>query len=66
MTQPEDVHPLSFLPVLGNLSHLELGLVTIEVILVLLSKSPVLKTLVLKVGIELISGSSIFLKVANL
>ncbi|MCH99469.1 F-box/FBD/LRR protein, partial [Trifolium medium] len=43
----EDVYPVSALPVFANLSQLELGLVTIEVILGLLQKSPLLKTLVL-------------------
>ncbi|KAK2416819.1 hypothetical protein QL285_039179 [Trifolium repens] len=41
----EDVYPVSTLPVFANLSHLEFGLVTIEVIFGLLQKSPVLKTL---------------------
>ncbi|KAK2366355.1 hypothetical protein QL285_079744 [Trifolium repens] len=43
----EDVYPVSTLHVFANLSHLELGLVTIEFIFGLLQKSPVLKTLVL-------------------
>jgi hypothetical protein len=37
-------------PAFSKLSHLELGLVTIEVLIGLLQKSPVLKTLVLKVS----------------
>ncbi|PNX79897.1 F-box/LRR-repeat protein, partial [Trifolium pratense] len=43
----EDVYPVSALPVFANLSHMELGVVTIEVIFSLLQNSPVLKTLVL-------------------
>ncbi|MCI02608.1 F-box/FBD/LRR protein, partial [Trifolium medium] len=43
----DDVYHVSALPVLANLSHLELGLVAIEVIFGLLEKTPVLKTLVL-------------------
>jgi hypothetical protein len=38
------------IPVFSKLSHLELGLVTIEVLIGLLKKSPDLKTLVLKVS----------------
>ncbi|WJX70918.1 hypothetical protein P8452_54972 [Trifolium repens] len=45
----QEVYPVSTLPLFANLSHLELGLVTIEFIFGLLQKSPVLKTLVLAV-----------------
>ncbi|KAK7324475.1 hypothetical protein VNO77_28044 [Canavalia gladiata] len=40
----------AILPVFGMLSHLELGLVTAEVLLALLLRSPILKTLVFEVG----------------
>ncbi|GAU44462.1 hypothetical protein TSUD_286540 [Trifolium subterraneum] len=43
----EDVYTVSSLPVFANLSHMELGIVTIEDILGLLQNSPVLKTVVL-------------------
>jgi hypothetical protein len=38
------------IPVFSKLSHLELGLITIDVLIGLLQKSPDLKTLVLKVS----------------
>jgi hypothetical protein len=49
----EDVYPVSTLHVFANLSHLELGLVTIEFIFGLLQKSPVLKTLVLALKVSI-------------
>jgi hypothetical protein len=49
----EDVYPVSTLPLFANLSHLELGLVTIEFIFGLLQKSPVLKTLVLALKVSI-------------